>query len=107
MPQAVKTGKPHIDRTAIKTFLRQLEYPISFLDFETFGTAIPLFDGLSPYQQVPFQFTLHVVRGQRQEPEHRAFLADGNDDPRPKFMERLKTVLPKTVPSTRSRRPAN
>jgi len=51
--QAAKTGKPHIDRPAIRTFLSQLEYPLSFLDFETFGTAIPLFDGLSPYQQVP------------------------------------------------------
>jgi hypothetical protein len=91
---AARTGKPHIDRAAIRTFLRQLEYPISYLDFETFGTAIPLFDGVRPYQQVPFQFSLHVVRSPVAEPEHFGFLADGKGDPRPEFMRQLRAVLP-------------
>jgi hypothetical protein len=50
------TGQTHIDRRALTRFLKRLKYPVSFLDFETFNTAIPLFDGLSPWQQVPFQF---------------------------------------------------
>jgi hypothetical protein len=93
---AARTGKPHIDRTAIKTFLSQLEYPLFFLDFETFGTAMPLFDGVRPYQQVPFQFSLHVVGGEGHKPEHHAFLADGKDDPRPEFLDRLRAALPRT-----------
>ena len=44
---ALLAGKPHIDRPAIAAFLKQLEYPVSYLDFETFGAAIPLFDGTS------------------------------------------------------------
>jgi hypothetical protein len=52
------TGLPHIDRKALARFLKRLKYPISYLDFETINTAIPLFDGLTPYQQVPFQIQL-------------------------------------------------
>lgn len=92
--QSVVTGKPHVNAAAISKFLGRLQYPISFLDFETFATAIPLFDGIRPHQQVPFQFSLHVIRSPGQEPEHFSFLADGKNDPRPEFMERLRTVLP-------------
>lgn len=93
---ALLAGKPHIDRPAIAAFLSQLEYPLSFLDFETFGTAIPLFDGTSPYEQVPFQFSRHLVRSKSAAPEHHSFLADGTADPRPEFMRRLRDALPET-----------
>jgi hypothetical protein len=89
-------GQPHIDRPALAAFLHQLEYPVSFLDFETFGTAIPLFDDCSPYQQVPFQFSLHILRNPKARPEHRSFLAQGTADPRPEFMRQLRDVLPET-----------
>jgi hypothetical protein len=90
------TGKPHVDRSAIADFLEQLEYPVSYLDFETIGTAIPLFDETRPFQQVPFQFSLHIVRSKNAEPEHRQFLAEGTADPRPEFMRRLRDALPET-----------
>jgi len=89
-------GKPHIDRPALAAFLGQLEYPISYLDFETIGTAIPLFDGVKPYQQVPFQYSLHVIRSADTKVEHRSFLAEGTADPRPEFMRHLRETLPPT-----------
>jgi hypothetical protein len=92
--QAALTGKPHVDRAAIRAFLDGIVSPVSFLDFETFGTAIPLFDGSRPYQQVPFQFSLHVVRSAGRPPEHYTFLAEGRRDPRRDFMRRLREVLP-------------
>lgn len=88
------TGQPHISKPAIQAFLRQIEYPVSYLDFETFATAIPLFDDTSPFEQIPFQFSLHVVRSPGGEPEHRMFLADGRADPRPEFLQRLHEWLP-------------
>ena len=91
---ALLAGQPHIDRPALAVFLGQLEYPVSYLDFETIGTAIPLFDGVSPYQQVPFQFSLHVLRSANARPEHHSFLAEGTADPRPEFMRQLRAVLP-------------
>ena len=90
------SGKPYINRKAIAKFLAQLEYPVSYLDFETFGTAIPLFDGVSPYRQVPFQFSLHTVRSSGAKPEHIMFLAEGRHDPRPPFMLRLRDALART-----------
>ena len=93
---AALTGEPHVDRPALAAFLSQLQYPVSYLDFETFGTAIPLFDGVRPYQQVPFQYSLHVVRSAGAKPKHYEFLAEGRADPRPEFMRRLQADLPET-----------
>jgi hypothetical protein len=87
------TGEPHIDREALVKFLKRLKYPVSYLDFETFSTAIPLFDGLVPFQQTPFQFSLHRVSGQNAKPEHHAFLAEGRVDPRPEFLNHLRDCI--------------
>jgi hypothetical protein len=87
------TGQPHVDRKALASFLKRLRYPVSYLDFETFSTAIPLFDGLSPWQQVPFQFSLHRQAAPGAKPEHHSFLADGSSDPRPEFLNRLRDSI--------------
>jgi hypothetical protein len=101
---ALLAGKPHLDRPALTAFLGQLEYPVSYLDFETFATAIPLFDGSHPFQQIPFQFSLHILRqpvatsgiGAKSRFDHRQFLAEGTADPRPEFMRQLRAALPET-----------
>jgi len=88
-----RTGKPYIDRNKIKEFLDTIQYPAYYMDFETLGSAIPMFDGSSPYQQIPFQFSVHVVKEKGVKPEHYSFLADGTNDPRPEFMAKLKEVM--------------
>ncbi len=92
--KTARSGKPHVDIAAIKSFLKQLKHPLSFLDFETFGTAIPLFNDSKPYVQVPFQFSLHIVAKAGARPEHRSFLARDARDPRPDFMRELEQKLP-------------
>lgn len=92
--RVAKTGKPHINAPAIRDFLSRIMYPASFLDFETWSTAIPIHDGVRPYQQVPFQYSLHVVDALESEPRHYQFLAEGTDDPRPAFMRSLRDSLP-------------
>lgn len=86
---AIKTGKPHIDKGEIRKFLGKIEYPAYFLDFETFMTAIPIFDLVRPYQKVPFQYSLHVQQSEKSKPEHYWFLSDGSLDPRPIILEQL------------------
>lgn len=88
-----KTGKPYIDPKKIKTFLDTIKYPAYYMDFETFASAIPMFDDSRPYQQIPFQFSVHVVKSKGAKPEHYSFLADGPKDPRPEFMAELKEVM--------------
>lgn len=91
--QVVSTGKAHIDEAAISAFLKRLRFPLSYVDFETFSTAIPRFNGASPFAQMPFQFSLHTQHGPDTELEHRMFLADGSGDPRREFMEQLRAAL--------------
>ena len=85
--------KVYVDKEGIKDFLATLKYPVYYLDFETFSTAIPMFDGLKSYSQVPFQFSLHIAKKEGSKPEHHAFLYDGNGDPREDFVNALKKVI--------------
>ena len=86
-------GGVHKDEKQIKHFLDNLEYPIYYLDFETINPAIPKYDGMKPYQRIPFQFSLHIQQEQGGECEHISFLAEGTSDPRPKFIQALKDNL--------------
>jgi hypothetical protein len=88
-----KTGKPYIDPNGIREFLSGLKYPLFFLDFETFNTAIPLFDDIRPYQNIPFQYSLHILEKQNSELKHLSFLSDGKEDPRPFILQQLKKLL--------------
>ena len=89
----VVNGKPHVDKEAIQDFLSSLQYPMYYLDFETIGPAIPLFDGVRPYQNIPFQFSVHLVQDQQSSPTHYSYLASDTDDPRPALLAELQKVL--------------
>lgn len=91
--QAVKAGEPIIDKSRIDEFLGTLEYPIYFLDYETYSSVIPLFDGQRPYQQVPFQYSLHVIREPGGEVEHYEYLHESNSDPIIPLSEALKSQI--------------
>jgi hypothetical protein len=84
-----KHGTATIDRPALRRWLGELRYPLHHLDFETIMPGVPLFDGTRPFQQLPFQYSLHVQHAPGAEPLHRAFLADGTGDPREAFVQRL------------------
>jgi predicted RecB family nuclease len=68
--------------------LAQLTPPVSYLDFETFNPAIPLYPNTSPYERIPFQWSLHHDDG-RNILTHAEFLANGKIDPRREFAESL------------------
>ena len=86
-------NEPFIDKGAIQGLLNSLQYPLYYLDFETFNPAIPFYDGTRPYQRMPFQFSLHLVRSPGTEPERYGFLADGTGDPRPMLLSELRDKL--------------
>ena len=92
---AAETGRPHVEREAVQSFLDGLEYPLSLLDFETFQVAVPRVEGTRPFQQVPFQFSLHLLRTSRSRPSHVSWLWDGTaEDPRAEMLSRLQPALP-------------
>lgn len=83
-----------INPTRLKAFLENLWYPLCHLDFESFSSPIPWFDGLRPYQQVPFQFSLHRQEAPGVEPLHVAWLARPRVDPRRELTEQLLASIP-------------
>lgn len=89
--------EPHIDKQKIREFMKNLYYPIYFLDFETMQTAIPEFDNSKPYQQIPFQYSLHYITKEDGELLHKEFLAESGMDPRRKLAEQLVKDIPKDV----------
>lgn len=91
-----RTGEIHIDKESIGRFLEPLIYPLYFFDFETIMPGIPEFDESRPYQQIPFQFSLHVQRQKDSELEHYEFLGDGKSDPRSALMKSMLNLLGKT-----------
>ena len=86
-----------IDKTAIRTFLDTLSYPIYFLDFETMQQAIPQYPGASPYAQIPFQYSLHYIEEPGGELKHKEFLAESGTDPRRAIAESLCRDIPMHV----------
>jgi hypothetical protein len=55
-------GGLHVDRLALHAWLGHISYPISFLDFEWERYAIPPYEGMKPYDVMPFEYSLHVLQ---------------------------------------------
>lgn len=91
----VRTGEPWFS-PELHDVLAGLNYPLYFADFETVNRAIPTFLGMRPYDHLPFQFSVHVVRRPGAQPEHYEFLATGSSDPRREFISSLCGVLGNT-----------
>ncbi|HID54312.1 MAG TPA: DUF2779 domain-containing protein, partial [Anaerolineae bacterium] len=78
----------NIDRDAIRREMAGLEYPLYFFDFETIDYAIPRFDGCKPYQQVPFQYSCHILHADGAL-VHQEYLHMDDGDPRRPLAESL------------------
>ena len=88
--KAAKEDKVFADEKKIKKFLEGFKYPLCFLDYETLASVVPYFDGQKPYQQVPFQYSLHVVDSPGATPKHYTYLHGENSDPVPALTESLR-----------------
>jgi len=88
-----KKGIPHIDKKGIEDFLGTLEYPLYFLDFETINPAIPVYDNSSPYEPIPFQYSLYIIKNKDAKPERHSYIAPGDKDPRAEILKQLKKLL--------------
>jgi len=73
--RALASGAPQIDSPAIGAFLKQLQWPLHFYDYETLAAAVPLGEGHRPQQPMPIQFSLHRL-SEDGGLDHAEFLAD-------------------------------
>lgn len=93
--QVAKSQQPIIDHEAIASFLADISYPVSFLDYETYPSAKPLYPGYGPYDQIPFQFSLDVVRAPGAAMEHYEFLHTTTECPDRAIIAALEEVMPR------------
>jgi predicted RecB family nuclease len=68
--------------------LRDVAYPVHFLDFETVAPAIPRYPGTRPYHSIPFQWSDHILHRDGTI-DHREYLSDEDTDPREEFARSL------------------
>lgn len=92
----IKYNHSHIDTLKIKEFLDEWNYPLYFFDFETIFPAIPILNNTSPFQQIPFQYSLHILTKSNGKLIHKEFLANpkhfdynSNEDPRLELILRM------------------
>jgi hypothetical protein len=87
--RAYRTGETVIKKEAIAKELGDLTFPLHFIDYETFAPALPLFTQYSPYDQIPLQYSVHIVGSPGEEPIHKDFVHTGLDDPSASFLSSL------------------
>ena len=82
------SGEVYFDAEGAAADLVPYGFPASFLDFETSRFAVPRWAGTRPYQQLPFQYSLHIV-GEDGNQQHESFLDLSGEDPRPALAQSL------------------
>jgi predicted RecB family nuclease len=85
--EAIQSQGPVIDPTLCER-LDEIRFPAAFIDFETCMWARPPWNGLRPYEAVPFQWSMHWME-EDGTAHHEEFLAEGDIDPRAEFAQRL------------------
>jgi hypothetical protein len=89
--KAHQTGEAQLE-PRVRAILKDLPYPRYYFDFEGIDLAVPRWDGVRPYEQIPFQWSCHIEH----EPgvfTHHAFLDVSGDDPSLPCIERMREVI--------------
>jgi hypothetical protein len=85
-----RSGRTIVDKKAIIRELGDLNFPLHFIDYETYAPPSPRFDRFSPYDHIPLQYSVHVVGSPGEQPIHCDFLHSGRDDPTVSFLHSLR-----------------
>lgn len=91
-----KTGERILDHQQIQEFLSGLIYPLYFFDYETLSSIVPPFDDLSPYQDYPFQYSLHVLDKPGGQVKHLEYLHAEQSNPMPELLRHLQQDIGET-----------
>lgn len=86
--------QPVIDINEIKEALAKLKYPLHFIDYETYPSAIPPIYGLSPHKHLTFQVSIHTLK-EDGELTHYEYLSEKMELPE-KLIEFMENVTGRT-----------
>ncbi len=82
-----------IYRDEINRIFNDFQFPLYFLDYETYAPAIPVFEGTRPYQHIPFQYSLHILHENGGETEHKEYLHSDSSNPIPAITAQLRSDI--------------
>jgi hypothetical protein len=89
--QATLSGQTWFDAEGARKALAPHAGTLRFLDFEAAARPVPVWAGSRPYQQVPFQFSLHTLHEDGRV-EHEEFIDLCGEDPSMAFAQSLVRV---------------
>jgi hypothetical protein len=79
---------------ALKAYIKQFEYPITFLDFEAVQSPIALYTDTKAFQLTPFLFSAHIRDTPDSEPRHATYICPPGQDPHYAFAQALLSRIP-------------
>jgi len=91
--KAIQQNSPIINREEIKYVLSQMQFPLYFLDYETFNPALPLFRNYHPYDPIVFQYSLFIINAPGKASSHLDCLVTGSKDPAYEIVKSLLSNL--------------
>lgn len=91
---AAKKQGLFVDYPALKVWMDDLQYPLTYLDFEWETNVYPPYKGMKPYDALCFQYSMHIQKEKGGKCFHEQYLGKG--DCRREFIEELLRVIPKT-----------
>ena len=86
--------RPSYINPGLPAALKEINFPLTFLDFESANPPLPLYPGTRPYQKIPFQWSMHI-RDSAGKLTHKSFINNDAADPR----ERLAIALLQAIPA--------
>lgn len=87
--RSFRDNKEIVDQAQIRTFLKNITYPIAFLDMEFYTPAIPKYKGKKPFELTPFLFSWLRLYREHDVAEENFFFHDEESNPEQKFVEQL------------------
>lgn len=91
--RVTKLDRPIINKEKIKVFMDAFVFPLYFFDYETLSSIVPYFNGMRPYKQYPFQYSLHILDTPNGEPRHMGYLHKDNSDPAEMLSKTLQSQI--------------
>ena len=82
-------GSRTVEIARLKEFINQIQYPLHFLDYETSQNLVPVWNGTKPYQQVTFQYSLHIQHEPGGKLAHFEYLHRDISNPIPYLLDSL------------------
>ena len=91
-----QSNQEFINKEAIQREIHHFTFPLYFLDYETYLSAIPMYDGYKPQQQMVFQYSLHKMESISGDIRHTEHLAITKDDPSKLLIKQLRADISDT-----------